>query len=821
MSIRAAVAWVVAVVWVFAAAAGGQIMPVTISNLSRTTACAEDRNVVFAFGGRPDRFTIRAMHPVYEVTEHGCEPILTGCPPAEPGFSFSPERLLLHENDQTQVEAIRDENWWRNRGMQARAGDRVLNVAHRIEIRRKIAETQAFAEVLTVYADGAVSLKPHPRAGTTPVCTGALLVVGPAQVFEGRHYAQIDRVTYEASTGSLALNYAGGGSATINLLAATRTNSFARVTISYDTRLRPFAALRSMHISSGVSDTARAQVLCGGEPMYNGPVLDVPDGVGDTFFFSRLTRSQHAQSAPNLRLTIETPARSLPDFNADGRTDLVFQDTVSGTIRIRHMNCLRTLSTLEADHPAPAGWRVAAMADFNRDRKADLLLRDTRGGGNVIWLMDGGTRMSIVTLPAVGDPQWVIAGTGNFGGDADGGADIVWRNRTTGQNVVWLMNRTTRVANLNLPTLTDIEWQIGGAGDFDGDGHADLLWRNCRTKQNVVWRMHGGQRLATEPIPTLSGAGWNVGDVLDLDGDGRAEVVWRNPISGENTVWFLWGPSLRESLPIEALNGPSWRLPGDSRAVFPMPDGDFDGDGSADVLFRNLTTGRNQLWRMRALSVLATVPLPGVTDTRWSLRAVQDLTNDHVPDLVWQNTTDGRLALWFMDGTRVRASLPLPQEPDLGWRVVGAGDFDGDGETDLVWRHSVSGNNRLWRMAGVNPLGPLNLPAQPNGAWQIQGVADFNLDGKADLLWRNLTTGDNALWLMDGAVRRGTVLLPPEADTQWSASAVRDYDRDGDPDILWRHGATGENKVWLMNRTVRDRVEPLPTVVGADVIIGG
>ena len=48
--------------------------------------------------------------------------------------------------------------------------------------------------------------------------------------------------------------------------------------------------------------------------------------------------------------------------------------------------------------------------------------------------------------------------------------------------------RTPATSRVTLHAVTNTAWNIAGAGDYDGDRKADLLWRNAATGENVVWR---------------------------------------------------------------------------------------------------------------------------------------------------------------------------------------------------------------------------------------------------------------------------------------------------------------------------------------------
>ena len=60
---------------------------------------------------------------------------------------------------------------------------------------------------------------------------------------------------------------------------------------------------------------------------------------------------------------------------------------------------------------------------------------------------------SVASLPA----NWHIAGTGDF--NADGRSDILWQNASTGECSLWLMNGTTFMTGISLGAVP-LQWSI-------------------------------------------------------------------------------------------------------------------------------------------------------------------------------------------------------------------------------------------------------------------------------------------------------------------------------------------------------------------------
>ncbi len=489
-----------------------------------------------------------------------------------------------------------------------------------------------------------------------------------------------------------------------------------------------------------------------------------------------------------------------PDFNGDGKPDLVWRNGVTGQNVVWFMDGSTLLGQALLPEVADQQWQMVAVADFNSDGKPDLVWRNVWTGQNVVFFLNGATFVSQALLPAVSDTAWQVAAAADFNGD--GKPDLLWRHQTTGLNVVWYLDGVAFVSQALLPAVSDTAWQVAAAADFNGDGRPDLLWRNRTTGSNVVWVMNGVTFVSQALLPAVSDPGWRVGQVADMNGDGQADILWRNQTTGQNVVWAMNGVTFVSQALLPPVASP-WDLP--NPPVTPGPvataPGDFDGNGTSDLIWRNPSTGQNVVWLMNGTTFVSQTLLPAVAYPGWHVVAVVDLNADTQPDLVWRNESTGQNVVWFMSGTTFISQTVLPAVADPAWQIVAAGDFNADGKPDLVWRNAWTGQNVVWFLNGATFVLQTALPPVTDTNWQIAAAGDFDSDGKPDLVWRNVMTGLNVVWFMNGTTFVGQVLLPEVTDLAWQLAMTGDFNADGNLDLVWRNYATGQNVVWLMNGT--------------------
>ena len=273
---------------------------------------------------------------------------------------------------------------------------------------------------------------------------------------------------------------------------------------------------------------------------------------------------------------------------------------------------------------------------------------------------------------------------------------------------------------------------------------------------------------------------------------------------------------------------------------------DFNGDGYADLVWRNTATGENVIWYLKGTAFAGSDgsasysprrgidydSLLSVSDPDWAIVGYGDFNGDKKTDLVWRNARTGQNDIWYLKGKdfaggdaaliRGRDYDSILTINDPNWTIEGVGYFNGDQKADLVWRNLATGQNVIWFMDGKNFFGGSstalglvegrdyrNLLSVPDRSWKIEAVADMNGDGRSDLIWRNYATGDNAIWYIKDNNLTPTSALAvagvdydfffPLNDATWHIEAATDLNNDGKNDIVWRNYATGRNAVWYFD----------------------
>ncbi|HET7127047.1 MAG TPA: VCBS repeat-containing protein [Lysobacter sp.] len=298
------------------------------------------------------------------------------------------------------------------------------------------------------------------------------------------------------------------------------------------------------------------------------------------------------------------------------------------------------------------------------------------------------------------------------------------------------------------------EW--AGHNDMDGDGRSDLIWRNSGTGAIVYWP--AANATSRIKLPYTNGLRiWSpafaISDFWDnlYDQTSKNDLVLRNSSGG---VGFF--------------NPYDGSIATDSEGPFPfvVDHGDFDGNGLADILSRDPTSGLNHVqfgamvgnFIIEGATTYQQLPTVGLA---WKVAGVGDFDGDGRSDILWRDASTGANSIWRSGNVATR--LKIASVPNLDWKIAAIGDYDGDGRSDILWRNMRSGVNVIWRSG--NNLTPQAVAKVSSMAWKVAATGDFNGDGKWDLAWRNSVTGANVLWKSAKSTTRQAL---PTVAVSWS-----------------------------------------------------
>lgn len=228
--------------------------------------------------------------------------------------------------------------------------------------------------------------------------------------------------------------------------------------------------------------------------------------------------------------------------------------------------------------------------------------------------------------------------------------------------------------------------------------------------------------------------------------------------------------------------------------------GDFDGDGTNELLLRNDGWHMYAMAGRAATSSRQTEVLGFPEAVAWQVEGVGDFNGDGRDDVLFRHA-DGEWLYFAMDGRHVirDASGGANLSEDVAWQTAGVGDFDGNGIEDVLMRHT-DGRWFLYPMNGrehATGQGEVDLPADT--AWRFAGIGDLNGDGKDDVLLRH-TNGRWSYQAMDGRRTDATESGPAQltARAAWSFAGIGDFNGDGNEDVLLRN-ADGRWFYYSMN----------------------
>jgi len=284
--------------------------------------------------------------------------------------------------------------------------------------------------------------------------------------------------------------------------------------------------------------------------------------------------------------------------------------------------------------------------------------------------------------------------------------------------------------------------------DVNGDGNPDLLFSlNYDTVYVALGNGDGTIQAPTVVVSndgTYNNGGASLVQYADVNGDGNIDIIGYD--GGFFAVYLGQGGGAFAQTPLVQL------ISGGAGLVEPLP-ADFNGDGKADIVEVEETTGAAGLFPQSAGTFLGVPAVAPPTETAQGFQtvAVGDVNGDGIPDIVAED---------------VSTESETSYDPSI---VAGINDGKGNFTYSTLFTGTTLGNDQI---SGIEPF-----------------AVDLNGDGKADLILTSYTGLFVSLNNGDGTYAAPAALsFGNGAACAANYIDVGDVNGDGYPDIVAAYG---------------------------------
>jgi len=269
----------------------------------------------------------------------------------------------------------------------------------------------------------------------------------------------------------------------------------------------------------------------------------------------------------------------------------------------------------------------------------------------------------------------------------------------------------------------------GLAGDFTGDGRADIA--NVTTFSQTWWVGKARDSSFQESAWLNQGANEALVQQVtgDFNGDGVDDFVGYQASTGK----VLFGESTGSKFRLK-----TWANHATPEFWGPLLVGDFSGDGVDDLAEYDSNQERWRVYRMQNGQVVKEFWYDfSVSNPNWSSFAVGDFDGNGSDDILSVDANTGDLIVLFSNGSGFTPSGWQTLPNDGNWQFVQGADFTGDDIDDLAAFDPAAAT--WWVIpgrAGTTGDAPQSwfTYSKPNQEFVDQLVGDFNADGKADIV---------------------------------------------------------------------------------------
>ncbi len=276
----------------------------------------------------------------------------------------------------------------------------------------------------------------------------------------------------------------------------------------------------------------------------------------------------------------------------------------------------------------------------------------------------------------------------------------------------------------------------------------------------------------------------------DFNGDGTDDILWQNQDTGLVGAWIINNGQYTRWASIGKASPTVWRITG---------TGDFNGDGTDDILWQNRSTGQVVVWTLRNGELSRSASIGTAKPTVWNIAGTGDFDGNGTEDILLQNRSTGQVTAWILRNSALSRSAKIGSASPTAWNVAGAGDLDGNGTDDILWQNRSTGQLVTWILRNGAFSRSASIGSASPAVWNVAGTGDFDGNGTDDILLQNRSTGQVVAWILQNGTYVRSVSPGTQSPAVWSLVAAGDYDGDGTSDILWQNQWTGLVGAWSIN----------------------
>ncbi|MEJ0075970.1 MAG: FG-GAP-like repeat-containing protein [Alphaproteobacteria bacterium] len=553
-------------------------------------------------------------------------------------------------------------------------------------------------------------------------------------------------------------------------------------------------------IAVGAASYARTPAFGSNPPVVEsfssaGPTRIFFDTAGNPIFESRQTPQITAPDGGNTSFfgSDDNDADSFPNFfgtsaaapAAAAVAALLLQ--ANGSLDAAAIKTLLMNSTIDMDNPATggfdSGFDVGTGAGLiQADRALSTLANSVSINDVSISEGDSGTKQLVFTVTRIGSADALSVNYATADGTATtADSDYVAKSGT----LSFASGATTQTISVTINGDTKFETNETFSVVLSGATNGAIISGNTGigtiNNDDAFALPRWLASVDTGPHP----AGWLPAATGDYNSDGTSDLLWFNAATRNLDLWKIQNGNWAGSVDVGT----------HSAGYVPSASGDFNGDGTSDVLWYSPGNGDVDIWKI-ANGQLAGSASVGPHPLGWQPAGSGDFNNDGTSDVLWYNSANGDAEVWKLSNAQWAGSVDIGPHP-LGWQLIGTGDFDHDGTSDVLWYDPTTRDIDLWKISNSHWAGSVDMGTHPAG-YAPAGIGDFNGDGTPDLAWFNPSNGDPDIWLIVNghwAASKDIGVHP----LGWSPAGIGDFDHNGISDVLWREPGTNRIDTWLLS----------------------